>query len=115
MKEVRAYIESHRLGDVAEALKKTGASGFTAINAVGTGKYAAADRTRKVKIGSTEFLPCMKLEIICEDSMVDRIVGVLRETAWAGASGHGIVCVSAVETLYRINPLQHGLDRKEQE
>lgn len=110
MKEIRAYIESHRLEAVAEALKKAGISGLTATNAVGTGRTLERERTRKVKIGSMEFLSCMKLEVICEDAATELAVRAIQEAAWAGEECHGKIFVSPIERHIRINPLDQGLN-----
>lgn len=110
MKEIRAYIESHRLNDVVNALRELGISGITAINAVGLGQKAATDNSRRVKIGSSEFLSCMKLEIICEEPMVDQVVDAISKAAWAGKKSHGVICVGHIEKFHRINPLRHGFN-----
>ena len=110
MKEIRAYIESHRLEAVAESLNRAGISGLTAINAVGTGRALEGTQTRKVKIGSMEFLSCMKLEVICEDAVVDLAVHAILQAAWAGEASHGEIFVNSIERRIRINPLDQGLD-----
>ncbi len=94
MKEVKAYIKPHKLAALTLALEKVkGLSGVSVIEARGFGRS-------KDNIG--DYIPHLKVEIICSDDIVDEVVSTIEEAAHTGLKGDGIIYVTEVEKAVRI-------------
>jgi nitrogen regulatory protein P-II 1 len=57
-----------------------------------------------------DFVAKVKVEIVVEDSMVERVVAVILEQARTGKIGDGKVFVLPVESVYRIRTGEQGPD-----
>ncbi len=94
MKEVKAYIKPHKLAQLTLALQKiSGLAGMSVIDARGFGRS-------KDNIG--DFIPHVKVEIICNDDLVDEVVSTIEKAAHTGLKGDGIIYVTDVERAVRI-------------
>lgn len=51
---------------------------------------------------TVDFLPKVKIEIVVDDSMVERTVEVISQSARTGRIGDGKIFVSAIESAVRI-------------
>jgi nitrogen regulatory protein P-II 1 len=49
------------------------------------------------------FAPYIKIEIICQDEAVDKIVGIIQRYAHEGLKGDGKILVSSIEQAVRIS------------
>lgn len=102
MKIVVAYLKINRAAEVIQTLHRSGVRGFTAYVVHG----ASADK-QPVLHGVRPFDPAnlpesAKIEIVCEDHLVDRIVETIVQTAKTGYTGDGIVTVMNVEKMLPI-------------
>ena len=50
----------------------------------------------------SNFIPKLKIEILCPDNMGDKIVKIIQETARTGEKGDGIVYVYKINKLVKI-------------
>jgi nitrogen regulatory protein P-II 1 len=105
MKEIKAYIRRCCVNAVVEALERAGAPGITIVEVhpVGYGyepNYFALQFQDAYKRYS--HLNIVKLEVVCADQDIDRLVEVLREISRSGASGDGMVFVTDVSRAVRI-------------
>ena len=100
MKEIKAYIKPHKLTDVTLALSKVkGFTGMTVIDVRGFGHSIDS---------VNDFIPHVKIEILCKDEVVDEIVSTIERSAHTGLSGDGLIYVSDVETAVRIRTGERG-------
>jgi nitrogen regulatory protein P-II 1 len=102
MKEVKAYVRCKKVETVIEALEDAGIDGITLIDVMGLGLLADPD-TAKYSIKCVErYSDVAKLEVVCRDDDVHRIVEVIRKEAYSGIRGDGIIFVSPVEMAVKI-------------
>lgn len=102
MKEVKAYVRCQKVEVVIEALEEAGIDGITLIDVMGLGLLADPD-TAKYSIKCVErYSDVAKLEVVCRDDDVHRIVEIIRSQAYSGMRGDGIIFVSPVEMAVKI-------------
>ena len=94
-KKIIAIVRSHVLEKVEERLRDLRVEGIGISRVKGYGEEA------KFVNPEWEF-PYSRLEIFCEQEMVDMIVEAILDTAHVGFPGDGLVAVQPVEQLYRI-------------
>ncbi|MFQ5569511.1 MAG: P-II family nitrogen regulator [Rhodothermales bacterium] len=112
MKEIKAYIKPHKLSAVTLALHKVeGLTGMSVSDVRGFGRGRAKEAPHKVREDLVDFIPHVKLEIVCHDDLVDEIVETIREAAHTGLRGDGkIYVLSTVEKAVRISTGERGLN-----
>ena len=104
MKLVSAYIKPHKLAEVILALREIdGLPGLSIEDGRGFGARGSRSRHPDFNQAVTDFVPHVKLEIICPEAIVDIIVRTIRETAATGLRGDGLVYVSPIERAERIS------------
>lgn len=87
MKEVKAYIRCQKAETVIEALEAIGVKGITLIDVMGVGQLADP-HTAKYSIECVEkYSEVGKLEVVCSDENVEKIVETIRERAHTGMKG----------------------------
>lgn len=89
MKEIRAFIQPHKLNHVTMALMEIpGFPGMTVIDCNGFGR----ERTEHIQ-DYKPFLPKKRLEIFAPDSLVEVIFETIMHAAHSGQHGDGKVYV----------------------
>lgn len=92
MKEIRAFIQPHKLSPVTIALMEIpNFPGMTVIDCEGFGREHT-EHTQDYR----PFLPKKRIEIFSPDSMVDIIFEIIMEKAHSGQHGDGKVYVMDV-------------------
>jgi len=102
MKKVEAIIKPFKLDDVKEALHEVGVSGITVTEAKGFGRQKGHTELYRGAEYVVDFLPKVKLEIVVEDGIVDRVVEAISGAAQTGRIGDGKIFVIPVERAVRI-------------
>jgi len=103
MKAVKAYLRSQKVEEVVQALEKTGIDGMTVVDVMGIGTTLADRHTAKYSIECVEqYSKVAKLEIVCPAMDVHRVLKIIRETAYTGMKGDGLIFVSPVEMVVKI-------------
>lgn len=109
MKQVKAYIKPHRLSDVTLALHKVeGLSGIAVSDGRGFGKGKAKGTKHSVKEDLVDYIPHIRIEIVCPDHLVEAVVSAIEKNAHTGLRGDGIIYVSVVESVVRISTGERG-------
>ena len=75
MKKIEAIIKPFKLDEVKEALHEVGLQGITVVEAKGFGRQKGHTELYRGAEYVVDFLPKVKIEVICEDSIVERAVG----------------------------------------
>ncbi len=102
MKEIKAYIRCKKAEEVVHALEDAGVSGVTLIDVMAVGPNIDP-KNYKYSIDCVEkYQEVAKLEVICRDEDVDRLVNVIREAAYTGMQGDGIISVSDIDRVVKI-------------
>jgi len=108
MKKIEAVIKPFKLDEVKEALHEVGLQGITVLEAKGFGRQKGHTELYRGAEYVVDFLPKVKLEIICSDDMVDRAVEAIVNAARTGRIGDGKIFVSPVEEVIRIRTGERG-------
>ena len=111
MKEIKAYIKPHKLSEVTLALHKIPElSGMSVIDVRGYGRHRAENYPEKGVKGLRDYVPHVKIEVVCADDLVDTVIATIEKTAYTGLRGDGKIYVSTIENAVRIETGEHGED-----
>ena len=110
MKKIEAIIKPFKLEDVKEALNKVGVQGLTVTEAKGYGRLKGHTELYRGAEYIVDFLPKVKVEIVIEDSLLDRVVEAILQAAHSGKIGDGKIFVSSIEDVIRIRTGEKGAD-----
>jgi nitrogen regulatory protein PII len=110
MKLITAIIKPFKLDDVREALLEAGAGGITLTEVRGVGRQKGHTELYRGSEYAVDFLPKIKLEVLCEDSQVSNFIKVIIDEANTGAIGDGKIYVRTIDEVIRIRTGQTGID-----
>jgi nitrogen regulatory protein P-II 1 len=110
MKVVIAVIKPFKVEEVTDALHEVGVSGITLIEVRGHGRQRGHTEVYRGAEYRIEYLPKVRMEIVCEDADVDRIVGAIVQSAHTGTIGDGKYWVVPLDTVGRIRTGEVGSD-----
>ena len=102
MKKIEAIIRPAKVGVVCAALKKAGNPGLMIMEIEGYGRQRGIEQQFRGKTYKTELITKAKLDIIIKDEAVEKIVAVIKEAAYTGKEGDGMIFVSPVDDALRI-------------
>lgn len=108
MKKIEAIIQPHKLDEVKEALKAAGVDGMTISEVHGHGRQKGHTEVYRGSEYRIDLRPKIKIELVLQDSDLDRVVGVITESARSGKIGDGKIFVSSIEEAYRIRNGERG-------
>lgn len=110
MKKVEAIIKPFKLDEVKEALHEVGVQGITMTEAKGFGRQRGHTELYRGAEYVVDFLPKVKLEVIVEDSTVEKVVDAIMGAARTDRIGDGKIFISGVEEVIRIRTGEDGVD-----
>ena len=100
MHEIKAIIRPQRLDDVMKALRAiAGLPGVTVSRVHAYSRPQPHDPDVAPRGLEADLI---KLETVVPPSLVEQVVGTIRETAHTGRAGDGMVFISAVQDAIRI-------------
>jgi nitrogen regulatory protein P-II 1 len=102
MKRVEAIIKPFKLEDVKDALSEAGITGMTVIDVKGYGRQQGHSELYRGAEYVVDFLPKIKLEMVVDESDVERVVEIITTAARTGKIGDGKIFVSPIEKIVRI-------------
>ena len=110
MKKIEAIIKPFKLDEVKEALHEIGIKGITVTEAKGFGRQKGHTELYRGAEYVVDFLPKVKLEVVVEDALAERVVEAIQNAAQTGRIGDGKIFVLPVETAVRIRTGERGPD-----
>jgi len=108
MKQITAVIKPFKLEEVREALGDVGVSGLTVTEVKGFGRQKGHTEIYRGSEYTVDFLPKVKFEIVVIDSLVDKAVKAISESAKTGKIGDGKIFVLPIENAIRIRTEETG-------
>lgn len=108
MKKIEAIIRPEKLNAVQSALDDAGYPGITITEIEGHGKQKGTVQQWRGEQFRVEFLPKIKVEIVCLNQDVDRILTALQAAAFTGGVGDGKIFVYDVSDVIRIRTKERG-------
>ena len=74
MKKIEAVIKPFKLDEVKEALHEVGLQGITVVEAKGFGRQKGHTELYRGAEYVVDFLPKVKIEVVCDDAVLERAV-----------------------------------------
>lgn len=110
MKKIEAIIKPFKLDEVKEALQEIGLQGITVTEARGFGRQKGHTELYRGAEYVVDFLPKVKIEVVVEDNMVDKVVEAIIAAARTGRIGDGKIFIMPMEEVIRIRTGEKGAD-----
>jgi nitrogen regulatory protein P-II 1 len=99
MIKIEAIVRSSVLHKIQDALSEMGIPTFSAYQVQITGIHKAHEGWRNK---TSDFIPKMKIEILCESKDEEKISNTIQKTATTGTKGDGIILVYNIDKLVKI-------------
>ncbi|ALE80936.1 P-II family nitrogen regulator [Pseudonocardia alni] len=110
MKLVTAIVKPFVLEDVKGALEQIGVLGLTISEVQGYGRQKGHTEVYRGAEYSVDFVPKVRVEVVVDDALQDKVVDAVVEAARTGKIGDGKVWVTPVETVVRVRTGERGAD-----
>jgi len=81
MKKIEAIIRPFKLDEVKEALVEEGIRGLTISEVRGYGRQKGHTETYRGSEYQIEFIPKIKIEIVVDDALLEKVVDAILRTA----------------------------------
>ena len=108
MKKIEAVIRPFKLDEVKEALLEEGIRGLTITEVRGYGRQKGHTETYRGSEYQIEFVPKMKIEVVVDDSILEKVIDAILRTAKTGQVGDGKIFISNIEDVIRIRTDESG-------
>jgi len=110
MKKIEAIIRPHKLDEVRGALQESGFRGLTVTEVKGYGRQKGHTEIYRGAEYSINFLPKVKIEVVCADNQSDKAIDIIIKHAKTGEVGDGKIFVSPVSEVIRVRTEETGED-----
>ena len=110
MKKIEAIIKPFKLDDVKEALNDIGIQGMTITEVKGYGRQKGHKEIYRGAEYVVDFIPKIKIELVVESGIVDKVLTAIRDSANTGKLGDGKIFVTPVEQAIRVRTGEMGND-----
>jgi nitrogen regulatory protein P-II 1 len=110
MKKIEAIIKPFKLDEVKEPLQEVGLKGMTVTEVKGFGRQKGHTELYRGAEYVVDFLPKVKIELVVDDSIVERAVEVIQQAAKTDRIGDGKIFVTPIEDVVRIRTGERGTD-----
>ncbi len=108
MKKIEAIIRPFKLDEVKEALVEEGIRGLTISEVRGYGRQKGHTETYRGSEYQIEFIPKIKIEIVVDDALLDKVIDAILRTAKTGQVGDGKIFITDVQDVIRIRTEESG-------
>ena len=108
MKKIEAIIKPFKLDEVKEALHDIGIQGITVLEAKGFGRQKGHTELYRGAEYVVDFLPKVKIEVVIDDAMIERVVDAIQNAAQTGRIGDGKIFISTIDEAIRIRTGEKG-------
>jgi nitrogen regulatory protein P-II 1 len=109
MTKLEAIVQPGRFEAVKKALVDTGIDGMTVSEVRGHGRQKGHTEMYHGHEYSVDLLPKIKIEIVMDDKLVEKVVESIVKNAATGRIGDGKIFISKVEEAIRIRNLERGV------
>ena len=110
MKKIEAVIRHFKLEDVKNALSELGIHGMTVSEVRGFGRQKGHTEMYRGTEYAVDFVPKQKIEVVCSDGHLQKVLDTILKTAQTGQIGDGKVFVSTLDEAIRIRTGETGED-----
>ena len=107
---VTAILKPFALDDVRSGLEDLDVSGMTVGEVSGYGRQRGHTEFYRGADYHVELVPKVRVEVVVDDGVVDRVVDAVVKAARTGKIGDGKVWVTPIETVVRVRTGERGAD-----
>ena len=108
LKKIECFIQPFKLDEVKDALIGAGVEGISVSEVRGFGKQRGFVEG-EIPNKHVKFLPKVKLEIVVDEEIVDRVTRTIIKLSQTGEFGSGKIFVLPVEDAIRIRTQESGI------
>lgn len=108
MKKVEAIVRPHKVEELHHALLESGFSGLTVSEVRGYGRQKGHKEVYRGSEYNIEFVPKVKVEIVCPDQKVETAVDTILNKCKTGEIGDGKIFIYSIEDAIRIRTSESG-------
>jgi len=102
IQQVTAIVKPFKLEEIKTALREMGVLGLTVSEAQGYGRQGGKTETFRGSEYTVEFVPKVKLEVLCDSAEVEAVVDLVTAAAKTGKIGDGKIWAVPVDHLRRV-------------
>jgi len=110
MKLITAIIKPFTLDQVKEAIEQFGVLGLTVSEVQGYGRQKGHTEVYRGAEYSVDFVAKVRVDLVVEDSVADKVIDVIVRAARTGKIGDGKVWSTPVDTIVRVRTGERGTD-----
>jgi len=110
MKKIEAIIRENKFQDVKNTLTKLGVKGMTTFEVRGRGNQMGVTGTGNTSVDNENdgLVPKRKIEIVCIEEELNKIVNSIASNASTGEPGDGKIFITDVLDVVRIRNVEKG-------
>jgi nitrogen regulatory protein P-II 1 len=110
MKKIEAVIRENKFQDVKDTLTKLGVKGMTTFEVRGRGNQMGVTGTSDASVDNENdgLVPKRKIEIVCIEEELNKIVNSIASNASTGEPGDGKIFITDVLDVVRIRNVEKG-------
>ena len=110
MKKIEAIIKPFKIDEVKDALSQIGIKGMTITEVKGFGRQKGHKEVYRGAEYVVDFVPKIKIEVVIDDVMVERVMETIIKSAQTGKIGDGKIFVYSIDEVIRIRTGEKGKD-----
>jgi nitrogen regulatory protein P-II 1 len=108
MQKIEAIIKPFKLDEVKEALNQIGIQGITVSEVKGFGRQKGHTELYRGAEYVVDFLPKIKVEVVVQDEMVEKVTDAIQTSANTGRIGDGKIFIIPISEAVRIRTGERG-------
>ena len=108
MLKIEAVLQPSKLDAVKDALLEAGIEGMTILEARGHGRQKGHSEFYRGREYTIDLLPKVKIELVVNDEMKDKVVEAILGAARTGHIGDGKIFISRIDEAIRIRNDERG-------
>jgi nitrogen regulatory protein P-II 1 len=109
MVKIEAIVRHHKIDEIKAALVNLGYHGMTVTEVRGFGRQKGQKETYRGAEYKIDFVPKLKVEIIIDKAVQDKVLDAVIKAAQTGQIGDGKIFCSEISNVVRIRTGETGL------
>lgn len=110
MNKIEAIIRPHKLEDLRKAMEDLGIAGMTVTEVRGFGRQKGHSELYRGREYTVNFLPKIKVEIVVNDDMTEKVIESIRSAVNTGQVGDGKIFIYNLSDAVRIRTGERSQD-----